>query len=338
MKVPLGMIGIVVSAILCFGQAPKLDERQNDKQEDSAPAPLGQMVDIGGRRLHLHCTGTGSPVVVVENGSSGFSIDWALVQEPVSKFTQICTYDRAGFAWSDHGPTINTVEETMDDLHLLLRTALIAPPYVLVGQSVGGLYVRAYQRRYPEEVAGLVLVDATPEDDAHYSVNGTDKLGIEMTYEEMQAAYAGYIKNPPPLPRPWTEAPEPFDRLSPALKKARVWAINKWLAEIDQPHWWITSESWKEEFVALRRLRLARPYVLGDLPLVVLHRGRRSDPTLDKREAELAKMSRVGVEQVAAESDHQIHLYQPDLVTHAIRDLIGKTHRGKSSPVPRTGG
>src|SRR5882762_8109125 len=99
----------------------------------ATPTPLGRLVDIGGRRLHLRATGIGTPTVIVENGSSSFSIDWALVQSKVSLFTQICTYDRAGFAWSDRGPEGNTVEEVVDDLHLLLRTAGVPPPYVLVG-------------------------------------------------------------------------------------------------------------------------------------------------------------------------------------------------------------
>src|SRR5689334_23107309 len=136
--------------------------------QDSAPPTLVRLVDIGVRRLHLHCTGSGSPTVLTESCSSSFSIEWALVQGQVDKFTRICSYDRAGFAWSDHGPAENTVEETMDDLHRLLRTAGISGPYVLVGHSIGGMYVRAYQRRYPDEVVGLVLVDATPEEDAEY--------------------------------------------------------------------------------------------------------------------------------------------------------------------------
>jgi pimeloyl-ACP methyl ester carboxylesterase len=298
---------------------------------DVAPAPLGQLVDIGGRKLHLLCTGKGSSTVVVENGSSGFSIDWALVQQQVSNFARICTYDRAGFAWSEHGPAINTVEETIDDLHLLLRTASIRPPYVLVGQSIGGLFVRAYQRRYPKEVVGLVLVDATPEEDARYMVNGVDKVGIDMTYDEMKSVYAPLLKNPPPPPALPEEIQEPLNRLPPELQQARMWASRKFFREVlpDNAHWWITAESWKEEFVALRRLRLSHPYVLGDLPLVVLHRGRRSDAELDLREAELAKMSRAGVERIAPESDHFIHLYQPELVTQAIRDVISKSQRFK---------
>jgi pimeloyl-ACP methyl ester carboxylesterase len=292
-----------------------------ENQTDVAPPPLGQLVDIGGRKLHLICSGEGKPTVLLENGSDGFSIDWALVQPQVAKFARVCTYDRAGFAWSDRGPAINTVEQTMDDLHLLLSTAAITPPYILVGHSIGGMYVRAYQRRYPQEVVGMVLVDATPEEDLGYSVNGVNKTGIDMSYDDMETAYAPFLKNPPPLPKPWTEVPEPFKQLPPDLQRARMWASRQWFAQIDMPHSWITAESWKEEFVALRRSRLSHSYVLGDLPLIVLHRGRRTDPVLDNREAEMAKMSHIGLDWVAKESDHFIQLWQPDMVVTAIRQV-----------------
>src|SRR5262245_46510855 len=86
--------------------------------DDTPPPPVpGGLVDIGGRRLHAHCTGSGTPAAVVETGSGGDSIDFALVQPEVAKFTQVCTYDRAGYAWRDAGPTQGTVEQTMDDLH-----------------------------------------------------------------------------------------------------------------------------------------------------------------------------------------------------------------------------
>jgi pimeloyl-ACP methyl ester carboxylesterase len=289
--------------------------------EQTAPPPLGQLIDIGGRRLHLHCAGKGQPTVVVENGSSGFSVEWVPVLAKVSKFTRICTYDRAGFAWSDPGPSINTVEQTMDDLHLLLRTASIPPPYILVGHSIGGMLIRAYQRRYPGEIVGMVLVDATPEDDLSYTVKGADKPETSITYDEMASAFAPLIRNPPPAPTAPDKIDEPIDRLPPDLQRDWLWAIRKWFAEIDMSHSWITAESWRQEFTALKHLRTSRPHVLGDLPLIVLARGRHTDPVLNQREAELANISSHGVERIAAESDHLIQLYQPDLVTQAIRDV-----------------
>lgn len=123
--------------------------------QTSIPAPPGHLIDLGGRRLHLHCTEKGSPTVSVENGGGGISVEWALVQPQVARQTRICTYDRAGTAWSDSGPLYDSIEQIMDDLNLLLRKAGIEPPYVLAGASLGCLYARAYQRRFPERVAGL---------------------------------------------------------------------------------------------------------------------------------------------------------------------------------------
>ncbi len=322
------------SIVLLFGTL-SLAGMGQDAGKPVAPPPLGKLVDLGGRKLHLYCTGAGSPTVIAENGSSGFSIDWYLVQSQVSTFTRMCSYDRAGFAWSDRGPVINTVEQTMDDLHLLLRTAEIAPPYILVGHSIGGMLVRAYQRRYPEEVVGMVLVDATPEEDLGYRVNGVNKLGISMTYEEMESVYAPLLKNPPPRPALPEKIEEPEDKLPPNLQQAELWAARKWIAEIDMPHSWITAESWKEEFIALHRQRLAQPHVLGDLPLIVLRRGRRSDDVLNQREAELPLMSSVGVLRIAQESDHEIQLYQPDLVTQAIRDVLKMATKRARLPAHR---
>jgi len=289
----------------------------------AAPPPPGRLVDIGGRRLHIHCSGSGSPTVITESGSSSFSIEWALVQDRVSSFTRICSYDRAGFAWSDRGPAENTVEETMDDLHRLLRAAGVAPPYLLVGHSIGGMYVRAYQRRYPEQVVGLVLVDATPEEDLEYSYNGKSTPGVQLTYDQLAAAYAPYIKNPPPPLALPIAVDTPYNRLSPALQRAEVWAERLWRSRIDMPHSWISAESWRQEFVALLQLRRATPHALGDLPLIVLRRGRRTNDVLNQREADLVALSSRGKLVVATESDHEIQLYQPELVVQAIKDVLG---------------
>ncbi len=220
----------------------------------------------------------------------------------------------------------------MDDLHRLLRAAGVAPPYVLVGHSIGGMYVRAYQRRYPDEVSGLVLVDATPEEDAEYLYDGKSAPGIQLNYDQLASVYAPYIKNPPPPLELPTAVDTPYNKLSPELQRDEVWAERLWRSRVDMPHSWITAESWRQEFVALRQLRLATPHALGDLPLIVLRRGRRTNDVLNQREADLVALSRVGKLVIATDSDHEIQLYQPDLVGQAIRDVIGETkaHLGSS--------
>src|SRR5215472_13725174 len=107
--------------------------------ESPSYPPPGQMIDIGGRKLHLYCTGKGSPSVVLVAGGGAFSIDWALVQPKIAEHTRVCSYDRAGLGWSDPGPAEETVEETVSDLHALLRASDERGPYVLVGASIGGI-------------------------------------------------------------------------------------------------------------------------------------------------------------------------------------------------------
>src|SRR5215207_8827824 len=126
------------------------------------PAP-GQLVDIGGYRLHIQCVGAGSPTVVLDAGLGGSSLDWSLVQSDLGSSTRVCAYDRAGMGWSDPGPQPRTPRQIARELHTLLTNAGIAEPYVLVGHSLAGKNVRLFAPSHPEEVAAMVLVDARSE-------------------------------------------------------------------------------------------------------------------------------------------------------------------------------
>src|SRR6266496_6323911 len=101
----------------------------------ATPTPLGSLVNVDGHLMHISCSGRGSPTVILEAGTGAFSFDWGLVQPEVAKFTRVCSYDRAGQAWSDPGPTPRTMKQEVYELHLLLRKAGVKGPYVLVGQS-----------------------------------------------------------------------------------------------------------------------------------------------------------------------------------------------------------
>lgn len=125
--------------------------------------PPGQMVDVGGYRLHIQCVGTGSPTVVLDAGLGGTSLDWTLVQPDIGQTTRVCAYDRAGMGWSESGPQPRTPEQIARELHTLLANAGIDGPFVLVGHSLGGKNVRLFARYYPEQVAGMVLVDTRSE-------------------------------------------------------------------------------------------------------------------------------------------------------------------------------
>src|SRR5687768_517130 len=133
-----------------------------------APPPIrppGRLIDVGTHRLHIHCSGSGTPAVVFDAALGGSSLSWTLVQPAVAEFTTACSYDRAGFGWSDAGPRPRTAARIADELFTLLDAAGVAPPYILAGHSFGSLVARAFAGVHRELVAGLIFIDpAHPED------------------------------------------------------------------------------------------------------------------------------------------------------------------------------
>ncbi len=158
--------------------------------------PGGVRVDLGdGRRMYLDCRGTGSPTVVLEAGLYGWSPTWTSVLPQVATFTRVCSYDRAGLGLSDPGPRPRVVGEITADLERLLAHAGIAPPYVLVGHSAGGMYHRLFTSAHPEKVAGLVLVDSnepTDEQDRASVDDGSDNRRLERTLTAL--TYSGVFR------------------------------------------------------------------------------------------------------------------------------------------------
>ena len=151
----IGLLVLAITGSIYQAVATEIDQRQ------LGPAP-GEMVSIGNHKLHINCMGHGSPTVITESGAPGTSVEWsAWVQPEVAKATRVCAYERAGLGWSEAGSEPRDATQITGELHALLKNADIPGPYVLVGHSVGGHYARVYADRYPEEVAGMVLVDSS---------------------------------------------------------------------------------------------------------------------------------------------------------------------------------
>lgn len=298
-------------------------------------SPLGRLVDIGARRLHLHCTGSGSPTVVIEAGASSFSIDFSLVQPDVSKTTRICSYDRAGSGWSDTRPDVETPIRVMRDLRTLLDTAGEKGPFVMVGASRGGVFVRLFQAEYPTDVAGMVLIDPTAEDRLFVMFQGTVAALTSLTPEQhrsTQPLASAVI----PIPTREPQTGPPFDRLPPPLYATRVALDRKLIASMPPTvSGQVVAESSAGDYAMLSRLsvaRKARPALLGDLPVIVLSRGLNASPEQHAAHAEISRISRNGRHLVVADSYHEIHLSHPDVVVAAIRDVVASV-RAKASTV-----
>jgi pimeloyl-ACP methyl ester carboxylesterase len=294
---------------------------------DIGPAP-GTLVDIGGRKLHAMCSGSGSPAVVLEAGASSFAIDWSLVQPDLAKTTRVCAYDRAGHGWSDPG-SVATSARIVADLHALLGKMGEKPPYVLVGASAGGLYVRTYEHTYPGEVAGLVLVDPAHEDRLFTFFQGQAVAIALLTAEQLKSTVPS---QPVRVPRRSPQTGTPFDRLPPPLYKTRQALDAKLIDSIPEmvaPE--IVAERAEGERAALAALHAisnrAEP-ALGDRPLVVLSRGIDLPQGARDVHASLGRLTRNFRHTVVETSGHEVHLFEPAAVVRAIHDVLQSIRSG----------
>src|SRR5688572_13465273 len=156
----LWWFGASLAALLGLMLVGYIYEHIAEAADAKAYPPPGQLVDVGGYRLHINCTGTGSPTVVIDAGQGDWSTSWGSVQQEVAKTTRVCTYDRAGMGWSDSGPLPRDATHFARELHTLLQKANIPGPYVMVGHSLGGAAVQVFVGEYASEVSGVVLIDS----------------------------------------------------------------------------------------------------------------------------------------------------------------------------------
>lgn len=328
----LALVATVTSA---FGRA--------SAQRDSAPPPPGRLIDLGGYKLHLYCTGQGAPTVVLSGGAGDFAVDWALVQPEVAKTTRVCSYDRSGEAWSELGPAPRTLDQEVSDLHRLLAAAGERPPYVLVGQSLGGMVARLFATAYRKETAGIVLVDAFSED-AQLSVNGklvrirtaARHRSVPRPRNSVSAADGLSAANERDIKEFMTKVigqpkiEPPFDKLPPAAQRARLWALSR------LTHY-ASGDDYLAEIAARIHARTsAARYPLGDMPVIVLERTRDEYPPEyaaelarehKEQQQRLAALSSAGELVVVPDAGHHIQLDQPDAVVRAIHSVIHRSRR-----------
>jgi pimeloyl-ACP methyl ester carboxylesterase len=314
-------------ALLVAGQVAQALASTWDARRNPAP---GQLVDIGGRRLHVLCKGPPvGPTVVIEQGAGSPSILWWPLVERIAGFARVCAYDRAGYQWSDPAPRRRSLQDRVDDLHQALAGAAVPGPFVMVAHSFGGPLVRLYAATYPDEVAGMVLVD-TPEESVIFRPAYQaycNRISTVARVVEL-AAWFGIVRLGLIL---WRRVPDGFTPASFFSLKAFLARPGFYRAMADDP-------------AALARVQadMRRPggfgASLGDRPLVVLRHGLKfPGPAASLEEGweagqeRLARLSTRGELIVAANSNHMIQADEPDLVVDAIERVVAAVRASGAS-------
>ncbi len=291
--------------------------------DDTVYATPQQRIDIGGRSLNLVCIGHGSPTVVFDSGMGDWSVSWALVQPRIGKRTRACGYDRAGLGFSDPSPRPSNSANMVDDLHRLLRAGGIAPPYLLVGHSLGGLNLQLFADRHLPEVAGMVLVDAShPQTIARVDAATN---GAQTRHWKAQVRHAADCVRWPTVGMQSTQfraaCIEPDDpRLTAAQNATRV-AIARTRsyqqAQLSEASNYLNGSSFAQAQAARRSYNA--------LPLIVLTSGKTiidAGPEWLHLQQDLAKLSQLGQQRTVPGAGHDIQRDAPDAVAEAIETLL----------------
>ena len=306
------------------------------KAEDQRLLPYvrpGQLVDIGGRRINLQCTGAGGPTVILMAGSASWSPIWYKVQPAIAQNTRACGFDRAGYGFSDPGPRPQILSDVADDLHAALKAGAISGPYVLVGHSLGGVEARLYAQRWPNDVAGMVLVDTSPAgegliDEAQPGfddVSGWDHLAADLLHCALLPANGGLDPSKPDCkPELPSDTPAAFRKIFPRFFTAYYFADKVSLIACLYTH----------RYDSVDHLHL------GAMPLVVLSTEHTWDGTASAWFAQsyakvwigmheaLAHLSSHGVHRIIEGTGHEIQLDKPEAVIDAVDEVLRQLNAG----------
>jgi pimeloyl-ACP methyl ester carboxylesterase len=302
-------------------------------------APPGSFVDVGGHRLHVTCAGNGSPVVLLESGIAASSLSWAVVQPQIAAFTRVCSYDRAGLAWSEPASCPRTFDRMVDELATVLASIAPDERYILVGHSFGSFLVSAYAARQSSQVAGLVLVDpatewlATTPQRARLLWGGQklSRIGALLArVGVVRACLALLTGGAPGAPRRFVRI---FGPTAARTLERLVGEVRKLPPEIHpivQALWCDPKcfHAMADHLATLERNREAIATVIPprEIPLAVISSGDQPAEQLAAHRS-LVEDSVAGRHIVATHSAHWIQFDEPELVVDAVRELSESARR-----------
>jgi pimeloyl-ACP methyl ester carboxylesterase len=289
------LLGLIV-ALLALAVAGAIYQAIATERAEHAYPPPGEMIDVGGYSLHINCVGQGTPTVLLDGGLGEWSASWVLVKQEVSDTTRVCAYDRAGMGWSESGPEPRDAKQISNELHALLEGADIDGPYVLVGHSFGGLYMQTYAARYPEEVAGVALIESSQPDQFSHRPQARDSYEPQKQIFDVAslAARLGIVRllykltpAPPELPQ---HQRAQIDALSPSTRQVSTYTLEL--------------RATPQSTTQTRSLRS-----LGNKPLAVVSALKQAEPGWLKLQDDLATLSPNSMHRVVEGATHTSVMY-----------------------------
>jgi pimeloyl-ACP methyl ester carboxylesterase len=297
------------------------------------PAP-GELIDVGGHRLHVTCKGSGRPPVILEAGIAASSLSWAAVASAIARFTRACTYDRAGLAWSDVPSCARTFDRIVQEFATVIARVAPGERCILVGHSFGSFIICGYAMRYPDAVAGLVLVDPAvewlrPDAERTYRLRRAQvlaRIGAGLAHVGIPRALLALLIGGAPA------APQRFSRLFGETVAQTLGRLVSEVRKLPPATYPLMQAFWSEpkcyhamadHLAALERDATAIGQVVppADIPTIVISSGHQPQEQIDMQRT-LADASHAGKHVVAARSSHWVQLDEPELITAAVRELV----------------
>lgn len=326
----------LVLFLLLLGTIYQTSATWLDNHKLSAP---GKLYDVGGYRIHAKVTGHGPVTVVMDAGLMNTHLTWVTVEERIAKFAQVVTYDRAGYGWSESGPKPRSSEQIAKELHKLLSAAQVKPPYVLVGHSMGGINVRTFARKYPNEVAGMVLLDSSHEDQINRIPDEASKMQNINILAVMAPIGLARLVLPTLMFDNENDPPEVVSLRPTVAAKS-----------LSTKHIFAMRDEYSAFVQRLGALQLTPPS-FGDKPLIVISHDTESPHAVITSEeehaeqvawnkiwrnlqTELAATSSNAKIIVAKNSGHMVHIDSPELVVESIHKVIDQVRLMHSTNVP----
>ena len=315
------IIGLLVIDVALFIGGFIFQQQAMAQDIAKFPAP-GQMINVGEHQLHIHCVGEGEPTLIIDTGAADWSLSWQHLHPELAKQTRTCVYDRAGLGWSEAGPNPRTSEQLVTELHTLLNNANVQPPYIVLGHSLGGYNARVFQEKYPDEVAGIILVDS-----AHHG-----------QWERLPSETTQLVEDQVGLLQPMVTLSK-FGIVRFLLPESEHLTAKR--QEINHAH------LARSQQLAASASELGNGMVsakqagatgdLGDLPLVVITAGKSFEafrPLVDdfpfdeanvtwlELQSELATLSTNSVHLISEDADHNINFTDPEIILQGVAEML----------------